>query len=106
MRLNLQKLHAQNIKWRFHGIIVFWWAFFYVNNNKEVDCNKFQIMHFFLCYNNLVNASSFKTQTRKCLISYYKINGTTTFRKHVNENHAIVAKTFEGEINSPLRKNI
>ncbi len=81
-------------------------GFFYVNNNKEVDCNNSQIMHFIICYNNLVDASSFKTQTRKGLISYYKINGITTFNKHVNANHAIVTKTFEGEINNPLRKTI
>jgi hypothetical protein len=61
-------------------------------------------MHFIICYNILVNASSFKTQTRKGLISYYKINGITTFNKHVIANHAIVAKTFEDEINSLLRK--
>jgi hypothetical protein len=81
-------------------------GFFYVNNNTEMDCNNSQIMHFILCYNNLVNASSFKTQIRKGLISYYKINGITIFNKHVNANHVIVAKTFEGEINSPLRKTI
>lgn len=63
-------------------------------------------MHFILCYNNLVNAFSFKTQTRKGLISYYKIIGITTFHKHVNANHAIVAKEIDGEINSALRKTI
>jgi hypothetical protein len=81
-------------------------GFFYVNNNKKVDCNNSQIMHFILCYNNFVNAFSFKTQTRKGLISYYKINGITTFNKPVNANHGIVTKTFEGEINNPLRKTI
>lgn len=47
-----------------------------------------------------------KTQTRKGLISYYKIIGITTFHKHVNANHAIVAKEIDGEINSALRKTI
>jgi hypothetical protein len=47
-----------------------------------------------------------KLKQEKGLISYYKINGITTFNKHVNANHAIVAKTIEGEINSPLKKTI
>jgi hypothetical protein len=63
-------------------------------------------MHFMFCYNSFINASNFKTQTRKDLISYYKINGIKFFNKHVNANHAIVAKTFEVEINSSLRKII
>jgi hypothetical protein len=75
-------------------------------NNKEVDHNNAQIMHFIFCYNSFINASNFKTQTKKGLISYYKINGIIFFNKHVNANHAIVAKTFEGEINSSLRKVI
>jgi len=58
------------------------------------------------CYNSFINASNFKTQTRKTLISYYKINGINFFNKHVNANHAIVAKKFEAKINSSLRKII
>jgi hypothetical protein len=57
-------------------------------------------MHFISCYNSFINASNFKTQARKGLISYYKINGINF--SIVNANHAIVAKTFEGEINSSL----
>jgi hypothetical protein len=31
---------------------------------------------------------------KKGLISYYKKNGIITFNKHVNVNHAIIAKTL------------
>jgi hypothetical protein len=54
MKLNLQKLHAQIIKWRPHGIIAFWWAFFMLTIKIKIDCNNSQIMHFILCYNILL----------------------------------------------------
>jgi hypothetical protein len=41
------------------------------------------------------------------LISYYKtLNSITIFNKHVNVNHAIIVKKFEGKINSPLKETI
>ncbi len=40
---------------------------------------------------------------KKRLNFIYKTNGIITFSKHVNVNHAIIAKMFE-EVNSSLRK--
>ncbi len=36
MKLNLQRIDAQNIKWRPHGIIAFWWAFFMLTIIKKL----------------------------------------------------------------------
>jgi hypothetical protein len=58
----------------------------------KVDCNNPQMVHCILSYNSPINASNFKTYVRKNLISYYKTNGIITFNKHVNANHAIIAK--------------
>jgi hypothetical protein len=37
------------------------------------------------------------------LISYYKINGITHVRKHVDVDHVIVVKMFEEEVNSLMK---
>jgi hypothetical protein len=34
---------------------------------------------------------------------YNIINGITTLKKHVNENHSIIVKMFEEEVNNPLK---
>jgi hypothetical protein len=39
---------------------------------------------------------------KKCLITYYKTCGIIGLRKHVNVNHAIIAKKIEEEINSSI----
>jgi hypothetical protein len=60
------------------------------------------MMCYIYFYNSPIDASNPK---RKHLISYYKKFGIITFNKHVNANHAIIAKMFE-EIYNPLRKII
>jgi hypothetical protein len=50
-----------------------------VNDNTNVDLENPQIIHYILCFNNLVNATNPRTQSRKGLISYYKTNGITFF---------------------------
>jgi hypothetical protein len=37
------------------------------------------------------------------LISYYKTNGITFLKKHVDANHTIIAKMFEKKVNSLLK---
>jgi hypothetical protein len=37
MKKNLQKLHVQRKIWRGHNIIFLCWAFYYVNDGKEVE---------------------------------------------------------------------
>jgi hypothetical protein len=59
------------------------WALYYVNDNKNVDVEHAQIMHCIFCYNGPINASNPRTQARKGLISYCKINETTFFKNHV-----------------------
>jgi hypothetical protein len=48
-----------------------------VNDNTNVDLEIPQIMRCILCFDSLVNATNPRTQSRKGLISYYKINGIT-----------------------------
>ncbi len=71
------------------------WVFFYVNNNTQIDNNNPQMMHCILYYTSLVNASNIRTWALKNLISYYKTNGKKKFNKHVNINHAIIAKELK-----------
>jgi hypothetical protein len=37
MKMNLQKLHVQRVKRRFHGRNAFCWVYFIANDNKKVD---------------------------------------------------------------------
>jgi hypothetical protein len=37
------------------------------------------------------------------LISHYKINGITSFLKHVDVDHNLIAKMFEEKVNSLLK---
>jgi hypothetical protein len=66
-----------------HIVNFFLWAFYYVNDNKNVDVEHAQIMHCILCYNGPINASNPRTQARKGLISYCKINEMKFLKKHV-----------------------
>jgi len=52
-------------------------------------------MRCLLCYNALINVSNPKTNARKGLISYYKTNGITSFKKHVDVNYHLISKNFE-----------
>jgi hypothetical protein len=40
---------------------------------------------------------------RKRLISYYKTNGITFLRKHVDANHSLIAQRFEEKVNNKLK---
>jgi hypothetical protein len=44
-----------------------------------------------------------RIKERKRIITHYQKNGITTLKKHLDANHAMLAKTFEEEINSPLK---
>ncbi len=44
MKENLQKLYVQIIFWKSHNIIALCWAFYWVNDNKDVDVKSLQIM--------------------------------------------------------------
>lgn len=64
IKMNLQKQHVQRIKWKPHVNNAFYWTFFYVNDNKKVDCNNIQMMHYIFCYNNFINAYNPITQIK------------------------------------------
>ncbi len=83
---------------KLHGKNAFCLIFSHVHDNKKIDHNNLQMMHYIICCNTPINASNPKTQTRKISISYYKTNGIITFfNKHVTTYYAIIAKTLKKE---------
>ncbi len=50
MKDNLKRLYAQILFWKLNSRNVLWWAFYYVNDNKEVDLTTLQIMHYNICH--------------------------------------------------------
>jgi len=52
-------------------------------------------MRYILCYQELVIKINSKTQARKGLIFYYKTNGITSQKKHVDVEHIVITKMFE-----------
>ncbi len=79
------------------------WSFYCVNDNIEIDLENTQIMCCILCYQELVIGINSRTLARKGLISYYKNNGITSLKKHVDVKHFVIVKMFEEEINSLLK---
>ncbi len=71
-------------------------GFFYcVIDYSKIDLENTQIMHCIFCYQELIIGIYLKTQTKKGLISYYKTNGITSLKKHVDAKHTNIAKMFE-----------
>jgi len=96
MQNKIKNLHVQRKFWKPHWkISLTCWAFYCVNDNTNVDLENPQIMHCILCHKNPVNATNLKTQVKCELISYFKTNGISSLKKHVNANHGLVAKMFE-----------
>jgi len=61
-------------------------------------------MRCIFCYDGLVNNHNpSKSNDIKDLITYYKIYGISSLKKHVDANHAIIAKTFEEGVHSPIK---
>jgi len=87
MKENSKKLHAQRLFWKPNNIIALCWAFYFANDNKEVDVTNPQVMHCILCQNSLVLNSNPKIQAKRGLIIYNTTNGIVELRKHVNSNH-------------------
>ncbi len=61
-------------------------------------------MRYIFYYQNLVVGINPRVQTRKGLISYYKTNGITSLRKHVDVDHFFIAQMFEEEMNNLLKR--
>ncbi len=49
---------------------------------------------------------NFKTKLRKGLISYYKINGTSTLKKQVDVEHILLAKKLGEQVNNLMRTQV
>ncbi len=79
-------------------------GFFFMNDNKDVDVKCPQTMKCIFCYNSLVLFCNLETQAKKGLIIYNKTNGITTMKKHVNADEIIIAKMFEGEVNTIITR--
>jgi hypothetical protein len=84
---NLRKLYAQRTLWRGNNRNTLCWAFYCVNDNKEVNAIAPQTMQCIFCHNNPILNVNPKTQARKGLIIYNSSNGVVALRKHVNLNH-------------------
>jgi hypothetical protein len=71
------------------------WAFYCVNDNKEVDIIAPQIMCCIICNNNPILNLNPKTQARKWLIIYNTTSGIIALKKHVDSNPCNIFKMFE-----------
>jgi hypothetical protein len=60
-------------------------------------------MCYILCYQEPIIGINLRIQARKRLIFYYKINGITSLKKHVDVEHTIIAKKIEEKINYLLK---
>jgi hypothetical protein len=56
-----------------------------------------------LCYQNPKIGINPRIQANKGLISYYKTNRITSFKKHVDVDHFFIAQRFEKEVNNILK---
>jgi hypothetical protein len=75
---NIKKLHAQKIFWRRNNRNALCWAFYCVNDNKEVNVIVFPAIRCILCHNNPILNVNPITQARKRLIIYNRTNGICT----------------------------
>jgi hypothetical protein len=78
-----------------------------VYDNKDVDMKCPQTMRCIICYGNPILFCNPKTYTRKCLI-IYKYNKWNNNIEKICEcrDHSIIAKTFEENVNNPLRREV
>jgi hypothetical protein len=60
----------------------------------------------FFCYPKLIEACNKRTKSRKGLIYYYKTNGITCLKNHVDVNHVVLYKKFEDVINNFLKGSV
>jgi hypothetical protein len=70
-----------------------------VNDNEPMDGKIPQIMRCHLCYKTFVLYNP-RIKLKKGLISYYKTNGISALKKHMNVKHSLLAKKLDEEVNS------
>ncbi len=64
---------------------------------------KLMFMRCLFCYNNLMHVINLNTKERKWFITYYKTYGIIVLKKHADNDHAIIVKKFEEEINALIK---
>ncbi len=79
MKKKLQKLHVQRIFWKGHNKNYLCWAFYCVNDGKEVEVASHEVMRCILCYDSAINIPNVRIKERKGLITYYKTYGISDF---------------------------
>jgi len=94
MEKNLRTLHIQRKIWKGHTRNAICWAFYYANDDKESDPRNPQVMRCQFCYNSLVHAFNLNKKKKKRLKTY----GLTTFKKHVDNDHAIIVKKIDEKV--------
>jgi len=60
-------------------------------------------MRCILCHNNPFNAINPRTQLRRRLILYFKTNGITFLKEHMDIDIGLVAIVFEKQVNNLLK---
>jgi hypothetical protein len=95
-------LHAQRLLWKPHGRNAICWAIYRVNDNKPINGKVPQIMQCLLCYKTHVPFNPI-TKLLKGLISYYKMNGIITLKKHVDPKRFLFARAFDEEMNNLVK---
>lgn len=81
------------------------WAFYVVNDNRQVNSKVLQVMHCMICHRKDVPLIA-KTKLRKGVISYLKTNGIVIFKNYVDVEHTLIAKKFEEEVSSPMKSGL
>jgi hypothetical protein len=76
------------------------------NNNQHVDLDHNQIMICVICHNDYIGLKilAMHTRYRKWLITYCKINGIRTMKKHVDDNHFVLVRKLVEDPNITLTK--
>jgi hypothetical protein len=104
MKENLKMLRAQRLFWKPNSRNVLCWAFYCVDDNKEVDLITLEIMHFIFCHNNLIFNLNPKTQAKKWFIIDNTTNSIIALKRHDNLDHYNLFFNFGKEINCPLKE--
>ncbi len=99
MEKNLQTLYTQGKIWKGHTRNAICQAFYYANHDEEGDLGNPQIMRCQFCENSSIHAFNLNTKEREKLRTYYKTYDITTFKKHVDSDHATIVKKIEEKIN-------
>jgi hypothetical protein len=91
----MEKLMYKRKKWRGYNRNALCLSFLCVNDNKEIDNKCHQLMRCFPHYHEPIKTCHKRTKPRKCLIFYYKTNGITSLKNHVDANHVVLYKKIE-----------